>query len=137
MQIGFIVVNQVEMQCGVQWLVNHLPSHKNNHIFIYFGMSLKMDDMTVLFLHFHPNQQLIANLSCTCNCKPLCSHVRLQVIFIRCHTRQLWSITTKSRKHMSLNGHHLLWLFQVECFKFKIKKLDKKWKVVTIESLNF
>ncbi len=52
LQLGFIVANQVEkMPCGVQFgLRNHLPNGRNNYIFIYFGMPLKMDDMSVLFI---------------------------------------------------------------------------------------
>jgi len=35
---------------GIQWPLNHLPSHKNNYIFIYFGMPLKMNDISVFFI---------------------------------------------------------------------------------------
>jgi len=46
-----IVANQVEkMPHGIQWPLNRLPSHKNNYIFIYFGMPLKMDDIIVFFI---------------------------------------------------------------------------------------
>jgi hypothetical protein len=30
--------------------MNHLLSHKNNYIFIYFGMPLKMYDINVFFI---------------------------------------------------------------------------------------
>jgi hypothetical protein len=51
LQLGFIIANQVEkMPYGVQWPMNHLPSHRNNYIFIYFGMPLKMDDINVFFI---------------------------------------------------------------------------------------
>jgi hypothetical protein len=30
--------------------MNHLPSRKKNYIFIYFGMSLKMNDISVFFI---------------------------------------------------------------------------------------
>jgi hypothetical protein len=54
--IRSIATNQVEkMSCGVQWLMNHLPSHKNNYIFIYFGMPLKMDDIKVFFIFIQIN----------------------------------------------------------------------------------
>jgi hypothetical protein len=38
------------MPCGVQLPMNYLPSHRNNHIFIYFGMPLKMDDIRISFI---------------------------------------------------------------------------------------
>jgi hypothetical protein len=51
LQQKFIVANQVEkMPHGIQWPLNHLPSHKNNYIFIYFGTPLKMDDINAFFI---------------------------------------------------------------------------------------
>jgi hypothetical protein len=51
LQLQFRVTNQVEkMRHGVEWPMNHLPSHRNNANFIYFGMPLKMDDINVVFI---------------------------------------------------------------------------------------
>jgi len=30
--------------------MNHIPSHKNNYIFIYFEMPLKIDDINPFFI---------------------------------------------------------------------------------------
>jgi hypothetical protein len=52
----FIITNQVEkMSHGVQWLMNHFPNHRNNYIFNYFGVSLKMDDISVFFIFIQIN----------------------------------------------------------------------------------
>jgi len=51
LQLKFIVTNQLEkMPCGIQWPLNHLPSHKNKYIFIFFGMPLKVDDISAFFI---------------------------------------------------------------------------------------
>jgi hypothetical protein len=74
LQLGFIVVDEVEkMPCGVQWPMNHLPSHKNNSIFNFWGMPLKMNDISVFVIFIFIQIDISASLSCICNHKPLCS----------------------------------------------------------------
>jgi len=54
LQLGFIVVNQVEkMPRGVQWPMNHLPNCRNNYIFIYFWMPQKMDNINTFFIQIN------------------------------------------------------------------------------------
>jgi hypothetical protein len=51
LQLELIVANQVEkMPHGVQWPMHDLPNCKNNYIFIYFGMSIKIDNINVIFI---------------------------------------------------------------------------------------
>jgi hypothetical protein len=51
LQLKFIVVNKVEkLPHDIQWPMNHLPNHKNNYIFIYFGMLVKMNDINILII---------------------------------------------------------------------------------------
>ncbi len=74
MQLVFIITNQVEkMSHDIHWPMNHLISHENNYIFIYFGMPLKMGDINSF--SFSSKSTLIASLNCICNHKPLCSHL--------------------------------------------------------------
>ncbi len=62
LQLGFIVANQDEkMSRGVQWPMNHLPSHKNNYIFIYFEMPIKMDNKNVLFIFMSIQMNISGN----------------------------------------------------------------------------
>ncbi len=88
--LGFVVANQVEkMPHGVQWRLNHLSNHKNNYIFIYFGMPLKMDDISVFFIFIF----IQINISCEYKL-----HMQLQttlylfmwllVVFTKCHKGQ-------------------------------------------------
>ncbi len=76
LQLRFIFSNQVEKmpQC-VRWPMNHLQSHKNNYIFIYFGMPLKMDDINVFLILFSSKSTLVASISCICNYKPFCNRL--------------------------------------------------------------
>jgi hypothetical protein len=54
LQLGFIIVNQVEkMLGGVQWPMNHLPNRRNNYIFIYLWMPQKMDNINIFFIQFN------------------------------------------------------------------------------------
>jgi hypothetical protein len=74
LQLKFIVTNQVEkVSRDIQWALNYLPSCKNNYIFIYFGMPLKMDDINVFFIFIFIQINIGCNINCICNYKPLCS----------------------------------------------------------------
>ncbi len=74
LQLGFIIVNEVEkMPRGVQWPMNHLPNRRNNYIFIFWGMPLKMNDINVFVIFIFIQINISASLSCICNHKPLCS----------------------------------------------------------------
>jgi len=93
------------MPRGIQWPLNHLSSHKNNYIFIYFGMPLKMDDISVFFIFIF----IQIDISCMCNYKSFCSCLRDYQLFYQVPQRRVVSKVTKmvdfdrSRKCMGWN----------------------------------
>ncbi len=88
MQLKFIVANQVEkMPYGFQWPLNHLPSCKNNYILIYFGMPLKMDDISVIFIFIQIdiNRKYKSHMQLQTTLWLL---MQLQFVFTKCHEGQ-------------------------------------------------
>ncbi len=91
LRLKFIVTNQVDrMPRGIQWPLNHLRSHKNNYIFIYFGMPLKIDDINIFFIF------IFFQIDINCKYKlhmqlqtTLWSFTWLPIVFTKCHGGQL------------------------------------------------
>jgi len=75
------------MSRDVQWPMNHFLNHKNNHIFIYFGMPPKMHDIKYFSFSFSSKSTLFASLNYICNYKPLCSHLCDDKLFLLSATK--------------------------------------------------
>ncbi len=122
LQLRFIFANQVEkMPHSIRWLMNHLQSCKNNYIFIYFGMPLKMDDINVFVILFSSKSTLIASISCICNYKPFCNCLCDYKLFLP-------SAMEDSRKNCWFGHksqmHQLEWTkFLVMCFDVWLQRL--------------
>jgi hypothetical protein len=90
LQLGIIVTNQVEkMPHGVQWSMIQLPNYRDNYIFIYFGMPLKMNDISVLFIFIFIQINISHKSKSHMHLQTtLYLFMQFQVILTSCHGKQ-------------------------------------------------
>jgi hypothetical protein len=102
--------------------MNHLPSYRNNYIFIYFGMSLKMDDINVFFILIFIQIDINANINCICNYKPFSNHV--------CNSKSFLPNAIEDNcicSHKNGWFRHKLWMHGLEWIGFLVVWVSK-WK---------
>ncbi len=132
MQLGFIVTNQVEkMPHGFQWSMIQFPNYRDNYIFIYFGMPLKMNDISVLFIFIFIQINISHKSKSHMHLQTtLYLFMQFQVVLTSCHGRQ---------SHLqSQNGYfgHVLQMHGLEWTWFLVVKLKNlivifDWKFMT------
>jgi hypothetical protein len=90
------------MPCGVQWPLNHHWSHRDNYIFIYFGMPLKMNDISEFFIFIFIQIDISHKYKLHMQLQTILqSFMWLPILFTKCHKRwsyiklQKWLIWTQ------------------------------------------